>query len=149
MRRYTAICLLILILISALILTGCKESIDNTSTGPGYWCSSSWYTGELKAPYIWFYSEATDGDFKNASGDGGILTDNGWINITINWDENAYMTIKDENGNVLICGSERYKGNGHSFTLYIDTDNVYNFKAISFIFSDSKDVRIPDESEIG
>jgi hypothetical protein len=59
------------------------------------------------------------------------------------------MTIKDENGNVLICGSERYKGNGHSFTLYIDTDNVYNFKAISFIFSDSKDVRIPDESEIG
>ncbi len=146
MRKHITYCFLMVILLYAMLFSGCQQQIKYPPMGPGYWnLSSAYKTDYLQVPYIWFYSEAIDKNFENTSAFGELLTDDGWIDITVSWDENAYMTITDTNSNVLLCGSITKGGYGSkNITFSIDDDNIYNGQRemIHFSFSESKDARV-------
>lgn len=131
------------------MLSSCQQKVQYDSTGPGYWLLCIDYkTDYMQVPYIWFYSEVTGQSFANTNAYGQILTTGGWEDIKVHWDYSEYMTISDDNGNVLIEGSIMKGGNGSKHISFnIEKDNVYKMydgRGMNFIFSRSKDARIPD-----
>ncbi len=143
MRRHISSYLVVFICV--IMFSACQQQIKYPPTGPGYWnLVSAYKTDYLQVPYIWFYSEAIDKNFENTSASGELLTDDGWIDIVVSWDENAYMTITDSNGNVLLSGDINKGGNGSKiFKCYLDENNIYNgLREINLIFNDYKDARV-------